>query len=283
MSNPNSIPSAGMTLRLRDGRNLGYAEFGASEGKPLFYFHGHPGSRFEARFLAEQAAQAGVRLIGVDRPGMGLSSYKTGRRLLDWPADVVELADSLMLDRFAVVGLSGGGPYSLACAYKLAHRLTACGIIAGVGHTGPWLTFLAQWVTWLMLPIARRYFRDSEHARNTLLQAARNWVEPDRKALSVPGVTEIMVASLVEALKNGAKGPAFDGVLLGRSWGFRLEEITVPRLYLWQGELDRQVPVSMGRTIARQLGHCQATFYPSEGHISLIVNHRKEIVATLMS
>lgn len=134
-----------------------------------------------------------------------------------------------------------------------------------------------------MLPIARRYFRDEASASKTLIGAARNWVEPDRKALSVPGVTQIMAASLVAALKNGAKGPAYDGVLLGRSWGFRLEEIRLPRVYLWQGELDREVPVAMGKSIAERLIHCKATFYPGEGHISLIVNHREEIVTTMIS
>src|SRR5712692_10876122 len=98
---------------------------------------------------------------------------------------------------------------------------------------------------WLMLRFARRYFRDTENASKTLVRVARSWIEPDRKTLSSPGVKEIMAASLSEALKNGAKGPAYDGVLLGRPWAFRLEEITVPRLYLWQGELDREVPVSM--------------------------------------
>jgi pimeloyl-ACP methyl ester carboxylesterase len=83
------------------------------------YFHGHPGSRLEARFLAKAADRAGVRLVGVDRPGMGLSTYQSRRRVMDWPGDVAQLADHLKLGRFAVVGFSGGGLYSLACAYGL--------------------------------------------------------------------------------------------------------------------------------------------------------------------
>src|SRR5439155_22464969 len=123
-----TMPANDKTIQLRDGMTLGYADYGISEGNALFYFHGHPGSRLEARFLADQAAQVGIRLIGIDRPGMGLSSFQAGRRVLDWPDDVVALADSLQLDRFAVVGFSGGDPYALACAYKIPHRLTACGI-----------------------------------------------------------------------------------------------------------------------------------------------------------
>src|SRR4029450_5102188 len=87
------------TIRLHDGRILGYAEYGSPDGKTVFYFHGHPGARLEARFLANQATQFGVRLIGVDRPGMGLSSYQPGRSLLDWPDDVGKLAGHLGINR----------------------------------------------------------------------------------------------------------------------------------------------------------------------------------------
>jgi pimeloyl-ACP methyl ester carboxylesterase len=285
MPRADSASANDKTLLLHDGRTLGYAEYGVAEGKALFYFHGHPGTRLEARFLAEQAVQTGIRLIGIDRPGMGLSSFKVGRRLLDWPDDVVELANSLHLDRFAVVGFSGGGPYTLACAYKIPHRLATCGIIAGVGHIDPFLSFLSMWLPWLLIPIARRFFRDKEHARKSLTRVARSWVEPDRKSLILPEISEIMVASLVEAFRQGVKGPAYDGTLLGggRPWGFKLEDIAFPTLYLWHGELDKNVPIAIGRAVAKRLAQCKATYYPGEGHTSLIVNHREEIVTTMIS
>jgi pimeloyl-ACP methyl ester carboxylesterase len=90
MSKIESVSANDKAIHLSDGRTLGYAEYRVPEGKALFYFHGHPGSRFEARFLAKHATQAGVRLIGVDRPGMGLLTFKKGRRILGWPDDVVE-------------------------------------------------------------------------------------------------------------------------------------------------------------------------------------------------
>jgi pimeloyl-ACP methyl ester carboxylesterase len=283
MARVDTVFAIDKTLRLHDGRTLGYAEYGVAGGKALLYFHGHPGSRLEARFLAEQATHSGVRLIGIDRPGMGLSTYKAGRSLLDWPDDVSELADSLHLDRFAVAGFSGGGPYALACAYKIPQRLTACGVVAGVGHTGWLLSFLSMWLPWVLLPLTRRFFRDEEQASASLTRFAHSWVEPDRKALSLPGIRETMAASLVEALRQGTKGAAYDGMLLGRSWGFKLEAITFPRLYLWHSELDSQVPVAVGRAVAERLVQCKATFYPDEGHISVIVNHQEEIVMSLIS
>ncbi len=260
---------------------LGYAEHGVPEGKALFYFHGHPGSRLESKFLAAQAAQAGVRLIGIDRPGLGLSTFKAGRCILDWPGDVIELADYLRLDRFAVVGFSGGGPYALACAYKLPQRLTACGLVSGSGHVGPVLAFLAQWLPGLILPVTSRFFSTEEQAQNSLTRFAGNWPAPDRQSLAQPGIKELMAASLVEAFRQGIRGAAYDGTLLARPWRFSLEAIQLPALYLWHGERDNQAPITEARALAAQLAKCQATYYPNEGHISLIVNHAEEIVKAL--
>jgi pimeloyl-ACP methyl ester carboxylesterase len=96
------------TIRLRDGRQLGYAEWGDFGGAPVLFFHGWPGSRIEGRLGDEAARVTGVRLVAIDRPGMGLSVFQPRRTLVDWPADVVELASALGLDRFAVLGISGG-------------------------------------------------------------------------------------------------------------------------------------------------------------------------------
>jgi pimeloyl-ACP methyl ester carboxylesterase len=272
-------------IQLSDGRALGYAEYGRRDAKTLFYFHGHPGSRLEARFFAEQANHLGSRLIAMDRPGMGQSSFKGGRRLLDWPDDVVEVADRLHIDRFAVVGFSGGGPYALACAYKIPHRLTACGIVAGVGHTSRFLSFLSLWLPWLLLPLVRRFFRNEEQAREHLLRAARRWGEADRNSLLLPETSEILVASLVEAFRQGSRGPAYDGTLIGGGcpWGFKLEDITFSSLYLWHGEQDGEVPIALGRAVAEKLHRSNAISYPDEGHLSVLVNHREEIVTTLLS
>jgi pimeloyl-ACP methyl ester carboxylesterase len=271
------------TLQLCDGRRLGYSEYGSPAGRTLFYFHGHPGSRFEAPFMADQAAQVGIRLIGIDRPGMGLSSYQAGRAILDWPDDVVELADNLKIDHFSVVGFSGGGPYVAACAYKIPDRLVTCGIVSGVGHVGPFLSFLSRWLPWLVLPITRRFFQDERRAQQSLTRFAARWPEPDRTSFLQPGVKELMAASLVEALRQGARGSAYDGMLLGSPWwGFRLEDITFPAVYLWYGERDAQIPIAPAQAIARRIPNCKATYYPDESHISVIVNHRTEIVTRLM-
>lgn len=279
----NTYTTNAHTYQLRDGRMLAYTEYGEPAGKTLFYFHGGADSRLEARFLAEPAQHAGIRLIGIDRPGMGRSHFQPGRRLLDWPDDVAELADHLQIGRFAVVGISGGGPYALACAYKIPDRLTACGVVGGEWHNRHLFSFLTQWLPWLFIPILGYFLRDEEHARKSLLRLTPNWPEADRKCLASPEISDLLVASFVEAFRQGVRGPAYDGMVVRRRWGFELEEISFPGMCLWHGELDKDVPVAMGRTVAGKLARCQATYYPSEGHISSIVNHREEIVAALIA
>lgn len=118
-------------ITLSDGRRLYYAEHGDSKGKPLFFFHGWPGSRLRSSFYDSIAKKLHIRIISPDRPGYGLSDYQENRTLLDYPDDIVELADALRIKKFAVVGVSGGGPYTAVCAYKIPERITKAGIVVG--------------------------------------------------------------------------------------------------------------------------------------------------------
>jgi pimeloyl-ACP methyl ester carboxylesterase len=120
-------------LSLSDGRKLGFAEFGEMQGKPVFYFHGFPGSRLEARLAEKISRDSHIRFIGIDRPGFGVSGFKPKRTLLDWPDDVIELADALGIDRFSTLGVSGGGPFAAACAHQIPDRLISVGIVCGMG------------------------------------------------------------------------------------------------------------------------------------------------------
>jgi len=122
------------TLTLPDRRVLGYGEFGDPTGRPVFFFHGYPSSRLEAVSTDAIARRRRIRVIAIDRPGFGLSTFQPGRRITDWPADVKSLADHLRLRRFAVLGGSGGSPYALVCAHALPREmLTGVGVLAGMG------------------------------------------------------------------------------------------------------------------------------------------------------
>ncbi|KAL1892775.1 hypothetical protein Sste5346_006858 [Sporothrix stenoceras] len=122
------------TVTLPDGRTLGFAEYGAPEGAPVIYFHGFPSNRLEGSAADKLAKQHKVRLLCLDRPGYGLSTLQPGRRMLDWPDDVMAFASAQSLPTFGVLGASGGGPYVLACASKLpAGVLTHVGVMCGGG------------------------------------------------------------------------------------------------------------------------------------------------------
>lgn len=291
----NDLPDS-QIITLRDGRVLGYGEWGDPEGKPVLYFHGYPGARYEAMLVHEAALEAGVRFISLDRPGMGLSSFQPGRRLLDWPDDVLELARALDLDRFAVVGMSGGGPYAAACAYKIPDRLTACGIIAGLaplkyGQRDMTLPIqLAFWtakhVPWLYALVLgfmiRRYRQNPAKMEEMLLDRLYRLPEPDRRQLERPEVRLAIIRYTEESFRQGPKGVAYEGGLYARPWGFEPGEITFDRIDLWHGDLDKSVPVSMGRAMARQIPNVRATFYPYDGHLSIALNHMAEILKTMI-
>ncbi|MFM8332503.1 MAG: alpha/beta fold hydrolase, partial [Candidatus Methylumidiphilus sp.] len=121
------------TFCLRDGRLIGYAEFGDPEGFPVVYCHGFPASRLEGGLLDAAARRQRVRVIAADRPGYGLSAWQADRAMTDWPDDISQLLAHLGIERFAVLGVSGGGPYGLSLLAKLADRVVAASFVCPLG------------------------------------------------------------------------------------------------------------------------------------------------------
>ena len=281
------------TVKLRDGRTLSYEVYGDPEGKPVLYFHGYPGSRLEPALVSKAATKYAARLIAIDRPGFGHSTFKPGRRILDWPDDVSGFADLLGLDRFAAMGVSGGGPYAAACAYRIPERLTQVAMVCGVGPfdapnatdgmmlTNRILFLVARYsqtlVRLLMLPMTRALRKDPERALEMLL---KRLPEPDREALSREGVSAVFAAGALEALRQGTRAAGLEGQLYSRSWGFRLEDVA-REVHLFQGELDVNVPPAMGRYQAQALPRCHPRFYADEAHLSLVLNQADDILRAL--
>ena len=282
-------------IRLRDGRSLGFLECGDPEGKPIFYFHGFPGSRLEVQFADKTASRQNIRMIGIDRPGYGFSDDKQARTFIDWPDDVAELADAIGIDRFSVLGVSGGGPYAAACAYKQPHRLTSAGIVCGVGPIDAvgvlkgmfWinrfgLSFAARapWIIKLAMAAASLALR--RHAKITVAFLAGRSKDPDRKELKRPDIMNILSASFKESMRSGPSGASRDVFLYASSWGFDLQKIRVP-IHLWHGEKDDIVPIAMARYLADTIPNCRASFYRDEGHFSLVVKYMEEILRVLVA
>ena len=282
---------ANQQIKLRDGRSLGYAEYGTLEGKPVFYFHGFPSSRIDWPLFDTDAiaARLNTRIIAADRPGYGLSDFKHGRRILDWPDDVVELADALQVDRFAVLGISGGGPYALACAHRIPGRLTTTASVCGMGPSDapgandgtamllPGKSALMRKLLLILMAMGLR--RNPDRFLSQMKDAV---AEPDKLLLAQPDVVQTFIYSMREAFRSGTRGASWDAVLYKRPWGYQLQDISV-QIYLWHGELDTQVPVSVGQYVADAVPDCRAKFLPNEAHLSLAHNHIEEILSILVA
>jgi pimeloyl-ACP methyl ester carboxylesterase len=276
-----------------DGRSLGISEYGDPEGLPLLYFHGCPGSRIEGGLTHGTAGPLGLRVICIDRPGYGLSTMDKSRTVADWPGDVLALSRALGLGSFGVLGVSGGGPYAVACAAALPERVLAAGLVCSMApveccpvtrEMWPmiklifWMARSAPALTQSLLRLAGRMVLVSPGSALSLLTALAPF--PDNKVLACSGIRETLIRNLREALRQSADGAACDLMLYQRPWNIPLEAIRVPVL-LWHGERDVTVPVEMGRYLARNIPGCRAFFYPQEGHISLAVQRMKEIMTTL--
>lgn len=289
---PAAAPTTAGALTLADGRRLGYADYGAPRGRPVLLFHGLPGSRLQGHPDRTIPAALGLRIIAPERPGYGLSDPLPGRAMGDWPADVAALADHLGLDRFAVLGVSGGGPYAAACARALADRLDGVSLVsplgplqdpallAGMSRLDRTLLALARRGAWAVYPpglllatLARRLPTWYLGIMDAHLPA------PDRRICARPAVRRLIREDLAAAFCQGAAGALQDIVLLARPWGFPLEAIDLP-VRLWHGLEDGTVPPAVGRALAAALPRCQARFVAGAGHL-LVIERWREILADL--
>jgi pimeloyl-ACP methyl ester carboxylesterase len=279
---------------LRDGRILSYAEYGDPGGMPVFFFHGMPGSRF-FRPPDEITAHLHVQLICMDRPGYGESTFQPGRRILDWPSDIAQLANHLNIGKFAVTGHSGGGPYVTACAYALPDRITGAAILSGAGPidtpdgmlgisaTNTLGIRLGRYIPW---PIwqAMIWMVFQRRARNPAAAMVRgNGIRPkaDDDQLRKPELRDICLHSEREAYRPGLRGMAWDARLLTRPWGFSIEEIRIP-VHFWHGTDDDQVPLGVARYIAGKIPGGKITIFENEGHLA-IFSHWEEILTDLIT
>jgi pimeloyl-ACP methyl ester carboxylesterase len=278
--------------RLLDGRLLGYGERGAAEGLPVLDFHGNPGSRLSFWGADDVIRQAGVRLISVDRPGIGLSSPRAGRRVADWAADVEGLADALGLGRFAVMGHSVGSAYAAACAHGLRERVTAAALVSPIipldspgafeelGKPGQWL--LARDRPRTLRVSIRTLFLLARVAPSAARRVFGSRSTPAERAISSrPEVMARALASARESTRQGADGLVEDMRVAILPWGFDPAEIRTP-LFVWQGDHDSSIAEAWGDWWAENVASATLIRCPGEGHL-LIEERIGEILATLAS
>lgn len=276
-----AYPFAEGNVRLPDGRRLGYAQYGDPEGDPVLWFHGTPGARLQVPpEVTPEGHARRFRFISVERPGNGESSPHLYNRVVDFAPDIDAFADALDLDRFALVGLSGGGPYVLACAYALPNRVSSAAVLGGLGPVQgpdacPSYTKLMRLLEPLLMaargPLASGFSNVLGALRPVADQGL--WVymrlgpRPDRPVFERPDMAEMFIADILGGLQGGMRGPIYDLALFSRDWGFSLRDISVP-VRFWQGDADLIVPSNHGPHQASLVQDGEVFMRPGEGHFA---------------
>lgn len=281
-------------LTLPDGRVMGYCEYGDPVGMPVIFCHGYPASRLQGALTQLVAKQIGLRIVSADRPGFGLSDPLPGRNLLDWPRDVAVLSDALGFERFAVLGVSGGGPYALACGYALATRVSKVSVICGLAPlSAKGILAHTNWLAWPSYFLARRAPLVLRIFHTLIIlsilrphpERLLRWIisrsVADRKILERKDILVQITASIQESLRQGMAGVTSEFQLYAHDWGFNLSKIQVP-VHLWQGDRDTTVPLSHARYLAEILPNATLTVVPGEGHFSLPIVHMAAILRELV-
>ncbi|MFH5800912.1 alpha/beta fold hydrolase [Haladaptatus sp. CMAA 1911] len=184
----------------------------------------------------------GLRILAPDRPGVGESDPILGRGLLDWPTDVVQLADELDVDEFAVIGVSGGGPYALACAYTIPERLTAVTIVSGVA------------------PL------DTPDAIGEISLIEQLPIRTSRRS---PRISRCFLGDVAEEYR-----------VCGEPWGFDVVDIALD-IDVWYGTRDWSLSAYHATIIASQLPNATLHTLPNTSHLGSVANHNNEILASL--
>ncbi|OGY56318.1 MAG: hypothetical protein A2Y84_01065 [Candidatus Colwellbacteria bacterium RBG_13_48_8] len=282
-----------LKVKLKDGRWLSYAEYGDTEGQPVFFFHGSHGSRLLAGFMHSTAQKLNLRIIAPERPGFGLSDFQPKRTFLDWPADVVELADHLKIRRFGILGHSGGAIYAAACAYKIPSRLSKVVLVSGavpyemksfyrrVAPHFRLLEFTAAylpWLSWLFLHYSRFLTYRLPRLRLAILIFSLAESLGDQDLLWKNDVFgRRLLANLRESDRQGIKGIYWEWCLYARPWGFDLEKIKAP-VSVFGGEDDVLTPPDMVERLAELIPQSRLHIIPDEGHYSLLYRHQREVL-----
>jgi pimeloyl-ACP methyl ester carboxylesterase len=283
------------TVELSDGRSVGVAEYGVPDGDAILWFHGTPGGRRQVPPGARRIAlERGIRLIGVERPGVGRSTPHLHASVRGLAGDIEQIADRLNIDRFGLVGLSGGGPYVLACAHDHPDRVVAGAVLGGVapvcGDEAPSggavavasrlrvlldglyrpLGHLTWGLTYALRPLASQVF---DLYVTTMPRG-------DQEVMLRPEMKAMFLDDLLRAARTQLHAPILDIVLFARPWGFSLRDIRVP-IRFWHGDADHIVPLAHGRHQAALVPDSELVVRPGEGHMGSL-DAAEEILATIL-
>ena len=267
-----------------DGRQLSTQTYGDPDGKPVFLLHGTPGSRLGPHPRGAVLHRLGIQLIAFDRPGYGKSERLEGRRVADAATDVRAIADAYGLDKFAVVGRSGGGPHALACATLLPDRLTKVAVLVGIAPRGAadldWYDGMTQSNVSEHTAAANGYeglaamteaAADAVRAdpESLLASLQPEMPDPDRRVVADPGIHALLLKTYAEGLRTSADGWIDDVLAFYLPWGFDPATVTVPVL-LWHGANDNLSPVSHAMWLANRIPSATVVVQAGASHFSAL-------------
>ncbi len=270
---------------LPDGRELGYCSVG--KGKPVVYFHGTASSRLEVLLLKGVAESAGLQIVGVDRPGYGLSSYYKRKSLLDFNADVTFLADALGFKRFSILAWSGGGAFALAYLAANPARVSKAVLAdapslpfdVSMAHDFPFAKYIMKIpfagniaISQLKRTVLKANgnipaFLASKQAKQIL----RGYTQSDLQLFSDPTWAQLMYQSMAEAFRqnSGVKAVVKEHMLFLKPFGFSTETIPGGKLEVWHGENDKTIPVRNGYLLAELVKGSKLEVFSGKGHCAM--------------
>jgi pimeloyl-ACP methyl ester carboxylesterase len=276
------------TTTTADGRTLAFCQWGDPNGTPVFSLHGTPGSRLSRHPDEELYRRSGVRAITYDRAGYGRSTRLPGRSIAHAAADVATIADTLGIDRFAVMGASGGAPHALACGALLPGRVSRCASIVGPAPYGPgglerdeWLRGMVEGnireFEWSLAGEAtlrpeleretRELLANLGKAQDSPLGEGYEVSDSDMAMLARAGVREMLDESFREGCERSIDGFVDDDLSISRPWGFDVTSISIP-VAVWYGEHDTLVPTPHGEWLARTIPHPEVVILDG-GHFAI--------------
>lgn len=282
---PNS-KRTNLSILLPDGRQLGYAEYGAPNGGPVLFFHGAPGSSHLHEDMDKMATQRMIRLIAVDRPGYGVSDRKAGRTFLSWADDVEHLMDALKIRQFSIIGFSCGGPYPLACALRLPDRVGKIALVSTLAPLSapdvqngmsPMVAGLYELAQTSPDELRKTFSVIAQTARTLLGAMSTSASEWDKKVLL--DRASAFELEFMKMLQSGSEGLASDIILNAENWDFPLTGIKT-EVHLWAGTIDQNAPPAMSHYLATQLSNSKIHLLQNEGHY-LLYGHWDEILKSV--
>jgi pimeloyl-ACP methyl ester carboxylesterase len=253
------------------GRTLHVYDTGPDDGRlAVFWHHGTPNSGAPPEPLFADADRLGLRWVSFDRPGYCGSTAQPGRDVAAVARDVAAVADELGLDRFAVMGHSGGGPHALACAALLGGRVTA--VVSGSG-LAPYGAAGLDWTAGMRPGLVAEHDA-ARRGRAALAEHAASaeddpemFTPADQAALG--GDWSWLISVVRQALAGPPDGQLDDELATVAPWGFSPDQVTVPALFLHGGQ-DRMVPATHSEWLAGQIPGAELWLRPDDGHISVL-------------